>query len=671
MPPAKKKGYFGRYPAGLLFMIYKKLFLRIGCAAVLLGLTFSFAGCGSKGISKPQPSDALLQQWANTPSDIAGMTKLDKYNAGLAVANGSDTDADGLTDKEELEQYHTDPLKVSSSGDLYSDFYKVQNDMDTATAYPFTGENYFPHNSCPEVQLSAHIPTDFNAVVTAVSAEQVMGLKVYAAYQVYNYGSRFGVDVGEILRRNDLKLSDAAVYVSDGNKVSSYSFNTSGSVITLKKNFSAQTTYTVYLTEKNFLRFAAAQVGLTDAMESMQSLLDEEPKEVTGSGLVLVSPLLTELIGWPIYVQSERLLLQEDTQTLQDKVVAHATNYFELDSDYTLEPSVKPGFEIDYTYEILSNLLSFCDITQLRESQLGFPHIFFIFYSYEGKLAAEAKDEAAGMTGTTVDQPENSTVSGFNPNTDTLPFGNFKTQYSPNGSCAGFSHLTAYVYNTGKFPASIQEAGWTSSGLSWDLTTDQENHTLYNPGLIDYKTASFVADHSRDGLTLSDGLSPGEEEFVKMMAASYIEGNKNAEFICYELFGGDFSTVTQDYAVIESAMAYLDSGKILDVYLGMTDGTRHTVNIFDYRKDPVNPDVVWFTVYDCNFPGNRIGSHTASDTGFSMRVERRVNLNGDGYTFAYDYFPLSDDSYGATSNSSICPNNMILILDENRRLLND
>ena len=54
-----------------------------------------------------------------------------------------------------------------------------------------------------------------------------------------------------------------------------------------------------------------------------------------------------------------------------------------------------------------------------------------------------------------------------------------------------------------------------------------------------------------------------------------------------------------------------------------------------------------------------------------MRVERRVNLNGDGYTFAYDYFPLADDSYGATSNSSICPNNMILILDENRHLLND
>ncbi len=55
------------------------------------------------------------------PSDIVGMSKYDKYAMGLSIQDGSDTDGDGLTDKEEIEVYGSDPLKKSTSGDLYDD----------------------------------------------------------------------------------------------------------------------------------------------------------------------------------------------------------------------------------------------------------------------------------------------------------------------------------------------------------------------------------------------------------------------------------------------------------------------------------------------------------------------------------------------------------------------
>jgi hypothetical protein len=81
--------------------------------------------------------------------------------------------------------------------------------------------------------------------------------------------------------------------------------------------------------------------------------------------------------------------------------------------------------------------------------------------------------------------------------------------------------------------------------------------------------------------------------------------------------------------------------------------------------------VVWFSVYDCNFPGNQTGGQPLSDTGFALRVEKKLRLDGNGWTFSYDYFPLEDQSYGATSNPNRTKTSLILILDEFGHLLND
>ena len=63
----------------------------------------------------------------DVPSDIDGLTIREKISKGMVPYKDSDTDNDGLTDKEEIEVYHTDPLKASSSGDSIPDGYKVLN----------------------------------------------------------------------------------------------------------------------------------------------------------------------------------------------------------------------------------------------------------------------------------------------------------------------------------------------------------------------------------------------------------------------------------------------------------------------------------------------------------------------------------------------------------------
>ncbi|MBQ6349459.1 MAG: zinc-ribbon domain-containing protein [Methanobrevibacter sp.] len=75
------------------------------------------------------------EELKNTESDIVGMSLFDKAKMGLDVYNGSDSDNDGLTDKDEIELYNSDPLKMSTSGDLIPDSYKVAMNLELNEKY--------------------------------------------------------------------------------------------------------------------------------------------------------------------------------------------------------------------------------------------------------------------------------------------------------------------------------------------------------------------------------------------------------------------------------------------------------------------------------------------------------------------------------------------------------
>ena len=205
---------------------------------------------------------------------------------------------------------------------------------------------------------------------------------------------------------------------------------------------------------------------------------------------------------------------------------------------------------------------------------------------------------------------------------------------------------------------------------------DEDNATLCDPGLRSYQDANFIADRvHKDGLIHPENLPEGEAAFFTMIHETYIAANENAEFICEDLIGGDFGKIQQDYSVIESAMQFLESGKILTVYMDMVDGSRHAVNIYDYRVSESNPNVVSFRVYDSNFPDERTGKYDVSDTGFQLVVEKQLKRSGDGYTFSYKYFPIQGKikgkTYGASSNPQNKNGRLFLIVDEMGHLIND
>ena len=595
-------------------------------------------------------------EWKETPSDIAGMTLWDKYKKGLAVNNGSDTDGDGLTDKEEIEVYGSDPLKPSTSGDLYSDAYKVENGMDLNEYYEYDSPQEYPYNECPEVILDAVLPTDFNAVVTVEEGSTGLGAdSLYKQYRVYNYGGKLGFNVADILSKEEIKAKDIDIYVSDGNKTKNYSFETNGNIITTKKNLDSDREYIVMLVKAGFKTSSSIMFGSVNPLQT-------KDKEVTGEGLFFGSIIWYAFTHQPFNLYYEQKLKDEDTEALKAKMI----EFFDGDEILSEETMVKkPGLEIKGGYEVLKTVLPIFDITQYATNldDIHWYQWIFCYISYKDAAAKILEKEfLESMTFS----------SGFNGIKDELPFANFKSDIGTTGNCAGISHLTAVLYNTGKYESSGRYFyKKTGADIMWNISTDKANNTLTNKELYDYKTAEFKPSPSKKQKDETETLSAGEKEFVKMIGVAYLQGNEKANYIYSTLMGGENSKVEYDYSLIEAMMSRLDKGKILDAYFMMNDKTGHSMNIIGYRKDENDPNVVRFDVYDSNIPHALLDDYKLSEEGLTLVVTKKKKKDGSGSTFSYEYKPLSNSNYGTTSNKAKLKNPCMIVMDENWHLLND
>jgi len=197
--------------------------------------------------------EEYYEELKNQPSDIEGMTKYDKYVMGLSTSDGADSDLDGLTDKEEIEIHGSDPTLPSTSGDLYTDGYKIENGMDIHKYYEYEDPVPFEGNNCPEVILTAENAFDFNASVSDRTGSGIYRLQdknVLKTYFVCFYTNYLTIDLYRIDK--ELSPEDVTVYVQEFYETEAkvVKFTTNGSCITLKKKYDCNTPYVVYLVKE-------------------------------------------------------------------------------------------------------------------------------------------------------------------------------------------------------------------------------------------------------------------------------------------------------------------------------------------------------------------------------------------------------------------------------------
>ena len=613
--------------------------------------------------------EAYMESQKNVLSDIEGLSVYDKYAKGLQRQDGSDSDYDGLTDKEEIEVYGTDPLKASTAGDLYTDAYKVRNGMDPFTYMEYTGEFIFPYLECEEVQLMASSPTDFNAVVSDCTAlYDLSGFDigaVYKGYNLYNYAGNIKINVHDIMA--DQNINEFEIYVANGpfiipdeTEFRKCAYKLEGDMAVVNYEFEYGNEYLIFLVEKR--KFSINSI--------INSIVGKKNNDATasidgrekGEALVCGSPWGV-FFGGKITVYYAEGLSEKNASVLMNEAGDYATEIFGGKSDEKkyIQLSKSKLEDKRKFYEKFLKLFNHpgkgADVAWY---ELFFRYGIFCYSTYENIYTVE--DEAG------IDV--RSVATSFDKYWDELPFQNFRSDIGTGGNCAGITHLTSYLYNTGSFPSS-GEYGCSIDGVNqavaWDLSADIENATLRDPGLFDYKTIDFIREHSDGGDYLNSGLTRGEQEFVNMVGCFWAEANDRIDMNAYGKATGEY----YDVSFLNRMTSLLDQDKVLDVYLYMRSGGAHAVNIYGYEY--VNERCVRFAVYDNNIPQDcKEGYRVNTDENGNCFLQMMIRKDGAGNDILeYLYMPLSGSkSYIASSMKNLMPYNVMVVMDENWNVLN-
>lgn len=615
--------------------------------------------------------DEYMKTQKDVPSDIEGLSVYDKYTMGLQRQDGSDSDYDGLTDKEEIEIYGTDPLKASSAGDLYTDAYKVQNGLDPYTYKEYTEEIAFPYLECEEVQLAASSPIDFNAVVTdctfAYDLSSFEVGKVYKGYDLYNYGGIVKINVHDLLTEND--INDFEIYITNGpfvipgeNSFKKCSYKLEGDNVTLDYEFEHGSEYLIFLTEKQGFKIKSFINGIFNQDDAAVSTsMNNKDK---GEALIYGSPWGV-LLGGKITIYYTECFDKDNTSLFKEEAEQAIPTIFTKESEDIRFKAISSR-EMEKKRNFFDKFLKLFKTYKKGEHVAWYEYFFryavFCYDTYENTY------ELAGGNSTTNEFKAMGT--GFDKYEDELPFQNFRSYIGTGGNCAGITHLTSYLYNTGSFPSSGTyncNINGTYEQIQWDLSTDNENATLSNQGLIDYKDIEFVTEHSENGDYLSVNLTEGEQEFVNMIGCYWTEANDRINMNAYEKTTGEY----YDASLLNRMTALLDQGKILDVYLYMRGGGAHAVNIYGYEYIAANS--VLFTVYDNNIPQDcKDGYMINADANGNCYLQVTIRKDeGGNDILEYLYMPLQGSKdYIASSMKNLMKSHAMVVMDENWNVLN-
>lgn len=568
------------------------------------------------------------------PSDIEGWSQLDKLDAGLDPADGSDTDGDGLTDAEEL-RIGSDPLKRSTAGDLYTDGYKVNNMLDVHEKYD--REASFPQNECPEILFEAKIEDDLWAVAQDLTGlYEIKGYESLRQYLIYNYGGTIQIDSSDM----DFDITDVRILVStyidpDFSEVSSIK---AGSTITPDYTFEHGQYLLVSICRK--LSLGEQLQGKWDAFTA---LFSSDPDAYKGQSLMYQVTLLS-LLGTKPQLEYVPTGDPETDESIRSVLLQVASAMSDIPSERFSASDIR---EIDgQRYEHVKSLLDLLPAPFHIAPSKGKPQKSAILFSW---LCMEDLIEYDFST----EKYDRKSHTGFNVHVDTFPFGNFGTEYS-GGTCAGISSYTVQLFNTGD----VVRAG-SYDGLSWDLSKYDELQTLYDKGLYDYKNPQFIKSHGHhtdSGWCLyeSDDLTAADRQFRNALISYHKKANAEKRVNLVQ------GISNLHYMLIEKMMDSLDNGKVL--FLGASCFKRgeettggHAVVVYDYMVEPLNPDIIYFKVYDCNFPGDK--GEIKGKVFTTMTVTRIHSAYGheDSFIYTYDPKPFDKWVYMMTNDPEFVP----------------
>ncbi len=597
-----------------------------------------------------QEDDKKLQE---EKSDIKGLTKYQKIQLGLEVQDGSDSDGDGLTDKDEIEKYGTNPLKCSTSGDLYSDAYKIQNGMNPTEKYDYDGDPTI-RNENGSITLYAKTPFDLGNVEANTDLQlrpKSKGAKVfdhtetakneledqasfhihycsedefYKAYVITGYdGDKIRIDLDMIAREvgERPEALDVEIYAKQADKKID---------IDRKKNVviadidgdaiegSPFNAYEIYVTKPDTDPMFNTVASDDAAFGVKNEKKDKKTQFNDNHALIVVSPFLTAFLN----VRPKVYCSEDITEAEKELILTQATKVYR---SLFFEPVwvERPICDESYiTYTTSSNIQGTRSLFKavlskdsiLRPDGNADPYkdkIMLIEYQTFSDFYDSIEQEVEDYVKKKEERKNTKSFTAM----DEFNFNNFNSPYTGSGVCMGMARVTAEVFNDNTVshprgqmtnPKLFDSKILAGSTLNYDITQYPGCATFNDRYLDDYQTtlSQFDKEDAAVMQMLTWYWADGNEKISENPDSrnGWIDPNRG-RYISWD--------------TVEKAKYFLNRNQILiaTMFINNNPEKAHAVNIVGYTNIDTDQaiigkyglnieEAVRFMIYDSNFNQN-------------------------------------------------------------------
>ena len=583
-------------------------------------------------------------------SDIQGLTVKDKIDMGLDPSDGSDTDGDGLTDKEEIEIYHTDPLKASSSGDNLPDGYKVANSLDLTKNYGTDTFVGYIGESCTNINIKDKTAENASCYIDTKDFS-FNGIEAIIAYEINDYKGNIEIDFSNYITSNSNDREYKVYLITDGYKNDYTELKLNNGKVNVKID-------NEYVTIALF-----KDIEINDNIDIGEVSSDEF---IGNAAIIVYQPIKLLIDGQWITVFEVGKGSDELRGTQLSSVF---TQYYGCNTE------VKHYYIDKYSYKLACKIFSEIASTQAIKNMLEaknieydndmmgimkniMPYIFNYTTVEKGVWASLNETD----TTDTSEQRPGKYITTFNVHEDAFPFPNLTTNWS-NGVCAGIATVTAKTFAGDYIPIksnnsfSMKNIHGDDDTLAYDFTEvinedryvkegSRNLQTLFDKGLHDYKYYDYYDDKD---LTDPLYLNEEDEQFSNMLSYYWHEYNQIDDSEGYNFWAGK-----AEYSQIEALKNFFEHNNEI-VSVTMFKAQRgHAINAYGIEEDAYDPDVCYILTYDNNIPDGQYKGEPCNNYIKICKKHKKTFTGEDKYYYTYYYKPVEKaKSYVYTSDLTL------------------
>ena len=627
----KKKG-------GCLWFLLKFIIIFWVIIGIILGVIFGVNYFSKKkeikeleaSIPKISTEEMFFSQqdkWKSEPSDIVGLSKLEKLEKGLSIGDNSDTDGDGLTDKEEIEVYKTDPLKISSLGDTIPDGVKVKNSMELTKKYSSNEiENYGAFAKYDSIELKDKSIENSLANIYEIENYKVNGVSAIKNYSITNYNGKVELDFSKDIEG----LSGYVIVKEFGDIAVEYEvLKDKNGKVSISVNEGETVVVSLLEVENNSLNFFDS--------------LDYENESIEGNNAYLVLSPISLITGQLHTYLWEASLFGGDNSERSEVVKSYLANA--LNCDIAMNHFYVNPVEVEIISKIFDSILGGTMYKSMLSEQgvevsdedvsmfTKALQFFVIGVKLDKGNWGEVLENPAENIEEEVKEKPSKYMSTFNVAKDALPFPNVGTYISPGGNCTGFTVITAKLFNSNSNKRSGEFKDDELGVLDYDIN-NSDFDTFFNKYLDDYKNRTYWSEKYKNMDTLKYNDYEGTDgDFIRFLGYHWRQGNvKSSPQV--KMFNDEYK-----WSDFEKLQKYFADGDRVACLSMSTSGSGHSVLCYGLSQDTNNPNVWYMHVYDNNFPNHLFnGKYRATN---KVKITKCEPLFGEDY-FEWTYYPLPE-----------------------------